>query len=76
MTGHIESLVPLIHNEQGDLQEAMNTAVAIVFQAVQDFDESAEKLLDMHHESSVQYEALSKFVNGCQFACTANLDWR
>lgn len=71
----VDSLIPLLTLELGSVQAAVVEATQILRSSIDSFDKTAERLL-----SRVSYDAslksdVQKFVDGCQCACTGNLNW-
>ncbi|GKZ36287.1 terpene cyclase [Aspergillus brasiliensis] len=70
-----DSFIPLLYVERGgSLQHAVDTAVHTVRDSVTEFDRVADTFL-IDNQDDPQLVNLSKFINGCKFACTANLNW-
>ncbi|KAE8149091.1 terpenoid synthase [Aspergillus avenaceus] len=70
-----DSLIPLLYAERGgSLQDAVDTAARTVCNSVAEFDRVAEAFL-IDNQEDPQLGNLSKFIDGCKFACTANLNW-
>ncbi|GKZ27448.1 hypothetical protein AbraCBS73388_004666 [Aspergillus brasiliensis] len=70
-----DSLVPLLYAERGgSLQHAVDTAVHTVQDSVTEFDRVADTFL-INSQDDPQLVSLSKFIDGCNFASTANLNW-
>ncbi|KAJ5274029.1 terpenoid synthase [Penicillium angulare] len=57
------------------LQKAIDVAVETVSSSVAEFDQIADKVLDMHTGDEKLAANLNNFIDGCKFACTANLNW-
>ena len=60
----------------GSLQDAVDNAVEMIKSAVKAFDLIAEQLLARHLHDTELTLKLQKYVDGCRYACTANLNWR
>ena len=71
----MDSLIPLLFNELGDIQRAMDTAREEIDIAVSDFEAAAAALLQKYANHSSRND-LEKMIIGCQNACTANVTWR
>ncbi|PWY88674.1 terpenoid synthase [Aspergillus sclerotioniger CBS 115572] len=70
-----DSLIPLLYAERGGpLQDAVDTAVHTVRESVAEFDRVADTFL-IDKQDDPQLLNLSNFIDGCKFACTANLNW-
>ena len=54
----------------------MDIAVGILRTSIEAFDKSAQQLLDLLSYDAETYGKFEKFINGCRYACTANLNWR
>ncbi len=73
----VDSLIPLLYREcANDAQCAIDTATAYLRTAVFGFNEAAERLLTGTTDDVGLHTCLAKFINGCRYACTANLNWR
>ena len=72
----LDSLIPILYVSRGSLQEAMQEAYEILIDSVRAFDIAASRLLGSLEKESQAFTNTEKFITGCRFACTANLDWR
>lgn len=73
----VDSLIPLLYLEcANDAQCAINTATAYLHTAVFGFNGAAERLLAGTTDDAGLRACLVKFIDGCRYACTANLNWR
>ena len=71
----MDSLVPLLFNQLGDVQEAIDVATEEISIAVADFETAAATLLQKYANHASRND-LEKMIIGCQNACTANVNWR
>ncbi|KAI1140476.1 terpenoid synthase [Hypoxylon sp. FL0543] len=72
----VDSLVPLLSLELGSVQAAVNQAVDIVKSAIQRFDAAETEVLERYAATPEVQEDIRKVIDGCKYACTANLNWR
>ncbi|OTA70327.1 terpenoid synthase [Hypoxylon sp. EC38] len=71
----VDSLVPLLSLELGSVQAAINQAVDIVRSSIQRFDTAESEILKRYSTMPKVQEDIHKFIDGCKFACTSNLNW-
>jgi len=74
-SGQVDSLVPLLYLEHGDLQAAVDCAAKEVENGVHLFNLLAVKLRE-RFKGDKSIRDLEKMITGCQYTCTANLEWR
>ncbi|KAF2653977.1 terpenoid synthase [Lophiostoma macrostomum CBS 122681] len=73
--GQTDSLIPLLALELGSVQAALDDASRMMQDSVELIDKAADSLLARYgHDASV-HANLQKFVDGCKYACTGNLNW-
>ncbi|XDG04251.1 hypothetical protein ABKA04_003866 [Annulohypoxylon sp. FPYF3050] len=72
----VDSLVALLSLELGSVQTAMNHAVEIVRSATYRLEAAETDLLERYSSVPKVQENIRKFVEGCKYACTSNLNWR
>ncbi|KAI0544235.1 terpenoid synthase [Xylaria curta] len=74
----VDSIIPLLVVELGSLQEAINHAEDIIRSSVQELDLAVEQINGREFAAAGMHvhEDIRKFVDGCKYACTANLNWR
>ncbi|KAL7623302.1 hypothetical protein AAE478_006983 [Parahypoxylon ruwenzoriense] len=70
-----DSLIPLLSVQLG-VQGAIDRATDIVRLSVQRFEEAEKRILERYSSIPKVQEDILKFVDGCKYACTANLNWR
>ncbi|KAI1443440.1 terpenoid synthase [Annulohypoxylon stygium] len=71
----VDSLVALLSLELGSVQTAMNHAVEIVRSATYRLEAAETDLLGRYSSMPKIQEDIRKFVEGCKYACTSNLNW-
>ena len=71
----MDSLIPLLFNELGDIQRAIDAATEEIDIAIRDFETAAAALLHKYADHASRND-LEKMIIGCQYACTANVTWR
>lgn len=71
----MDSLVPLLLNELGGVQVAIDAATEEIDIAIRDFETAAAGLLQKYADHASRKD-LEKMILGCQNACTANVNWR
>ncbi|KAI0892300.1 terpenoid synthase [Annulohypoxylon nitens] len=71
----VDSLVALLSLELGSVQTAMNHAVEIVRSATYRLEAAETDLLERYSSMPKVQEDIRKFVEGCKYACTSNLNW-
>jgi hypothetical protein len=76
--GQVENLVPLLYVAcGGSLERAMNEVKGLIEGAARDVDAAEKELVEKFAGEEEQVrEGIRKVVDGCKFACTANLSWR
>lgn len=73
--GQIDSLIPILYVREGSLQGAFEVAMSILEASVKAFSQCSQRLLARYAHDQQVHRALQKFITGCQYACTANLNW-
>jgi hypothetical protein len=68
--------VPLLFLELGSVQAAVDRAADMIRSSVRRFDEAESEILASFSHDPEALESIRKFIEGCKFACTANLNWR
>ncbi|KAI0383154.1 terpenoid synthase [Hypomontagnella monticulosa] len=71
----VDSLVPLLCLQLGSIQEAMNRAAEMVRSAIERLDAGEKQILDRYSSTPEVQEDIRKFIDGCKYACMANLNW-
>ncbi|KAA6411299.1 MAG: hypothetical protein FRX48_04579 [Lasallia pustulata] len=71
----VDTLIPLLYIRHGSLPAAFDNAVETVKCSIQAVDSSSQKLLARYSQDPVVYDKLQKFICGCKYACTANVNW-
>lgn len=74
--GQVDTLIPLLYQEYGNAQTAADVALALVKTAVSSFEETARSLLQTVAGDAALTRDVIRFIEGCRYACTGNLDWR
>ena len=74
--GQVDSLLPILFHNCRDAQTAADVATAFLETAVTGFEEAATSLLKTVTGPEKLSEDVGRFIEGCRFACTANLNWR
>ncbi|MCJ1239389.1 hypothetical protein MMC14_007385 [Varicellaria rhodocarpa] len=74
--GQVDSLIPLLFRQHGAAQLAIDKAIVILKNAVASFDQAARILLARYTQDDITATCLGQFIEGCRYACTANLNWR
>ncbi|KAI1395231.1 terpenoid synthase [Hypoxylon fuscum] len=72
----VDSLIPLLAPQLGSAQAAINHAVEIVQSSIQRFEQAEKQILEGYAQEPEVYEDVRKFIEGCKYACTSNLNWR
>ncbi|KAI9779304.1 MAG: hypothetical protein M1816_003617 [Peltula sp. TS41687] len=72
----VDTLIPLLYLRHGSIQGAVDDAMEILHSSVEAFDSTSQRLLARHHQDEVVHNKLQKFIDGCKYACTGNLNWR
>lgn len=70
------SLVPILFYQYNDAQLAVDKAIAMIETSVARFEMAANALLAQYTHDPVVAGHVRNFVDGCRYACTANLNWR
>ncbi|KAG9252051.1 isoprenoid synthase domain-containing protein [Emericellopsis atlantica] len=71
----VDTLIPLLADRLGSPQASIDRSSQIVEESVERLDAASERLLARYaHDEKTQAD-LGKFIEGCQYACTANLNW-
>ncbi|PVI05614.1 terpenoid synthase [Periconia macrospinosa] len=73
--GQTDSLIPLLAVELGSVQSALDVASKMLQDSVIAIDAAADALLARHARDTALCANLQKFIDGCKYACTANLNW-
>ncbi|PFH62200.1 hypothetical protein XA68_14607 [Ophiocordyceps unilateralis] len=71
----VDSLVPLLFHQSGDLKAAVSQVVEIIQGAVQRFDIAATALTNKFAGDSSIAENLSRYIDACRKNCTGGLYW-
>lgn len=71
----VDSLIPLLVKDLDSVQGAVDHSSGLIIQSVQALDE-AEEILKERYGSDAKYKEMCQFIDGCKYACTANLNWR
>ncbi len=73
----MDSLIPLLFVTHGhNAQAAVDHATRYLEESIMQFNFAADALLKSNAGDELFEADLAQFVNGCRFACTANLNWR
>ncbi|KAI1389854.1 terpenoid synthase [Hypoxylon trugodes] len=72
----VDSLVPLLTLQLGSVQGAMDHAVDMVRTSVRRLDAAEAQILRRYASTPKVQEDILKFIDGCKYACTSNLNWR
>jgi hypothetical protein len=73
--GQTDSLIPLLSLELGSVQAALDDASRMMQNSVESIDKAAESLLARYAHDASMYTNLQKYIEGCKYACTGNLNW-
>jgi len=73
--GQTDSLIPLLTLELGSVQAALDVASQMLRDSIESIDAAADSLLGRHAHDGALYANLQKFIDGCKYACTGNLNW-
>ncbi|CAF9937923.1 MAG: hypothetical protein HETSPECPRED_000710 [Heterodermia speciosa] len=68
----VDTLVPLLAHRYQDAQVAVDIAISMLKNALENFEKAAALLLA---EEPRAREDIIKFIDACRFACTANFKW-
>ncbi|OTB16541.1 hypothetical protein K445DRAFT_21496 [Daldinia sp. EC12] len=71
----VDSLIPLLSLQLGSVQAAINYAVEIVHSSVQRFEAAEKRILQRYSSMPDLCGDIRKFIDGCKYAATANLNW-
>jgi hypothetical protein len=71
----VDSLIPLLTLELGSVQAAVGEASQTLRSSIDSFDKTAERLLSRVSYNESLKSDVQKIVDGCQYACTGNLNW-
>ncbi|KAI1650311.1 isoprenoid synthase domain-containing protein [Daldinia loculata] len=71
----VDSLVPLLYLQLGSVQAAIDQAVDMVHSSVQQLESAEKQILQRCSAMPEVQEDMRKFVAGCKYAATANLNW-
>jgi Terpene synthase family 2, C-terminal metal binding len=73
----IQSLIPILYTILGFVQAAADQVMETVRSTIREFDVTASWLQQrFDNEVPEVVTALRRFVAGCQYCCTGNLNWR
>ena len=74
--GQANTLVPLLVQKNGwNAQLAIDRATQFVEDAAAKFRKSKARLLEISLADEQLHEMITKIIEGCEYACTGNLDW-
>jgi len=71
----VDTLIPLLADRLGSPQASIDRSSQIVEESVRRLDAASERLLARYAHDEKTRADLGKFIEGCQYACTANLNW-
>ncbi|KAK8115327.1 Terpene synthase [Apiospora kogelbergensis] len=71
----VDSLVPLLFLRLGSLQAAVDHGGEMVKTSIRRIEEAEKDILAKYPEESKSRQALKGYIDGCKYACTANLNW-
>ncbi|KAI1211726.1 terpenoid synthase [Annulohypoxylon truncatum] len=71
----VDSLIALLFLELGSVQAAINHAVEIVRSATHRLEAAEADIIERYSSMPKVQEDIRKFVQGCKYACTSNLNW-
>ena len=74
--GQVDTLIPILFYRYKDAQLAIDAAIVLLETAVANFEQAANALLTNHTQDDEVATKLGNFIDGCRYACTANLNWR
>ncbi|KAI1503050.1 terpenoid synthase [Biscogniauxia marginata] len=70
-----DTLIPLLLTQLGSVQAAVNQAVEIVRLSIHRFEAAEQNILQRYSCAPDVQADIRRYVEGCKFACTANLKW-
>lgn len=76
MQSQVDSLLPLLFLDTGNLQLAVDEAVSMLEDCIRQFEHAGNELRNKYSQDDVTNEGIEAFIRGCQYACTGNLNWR
>lgn len=68
-------MVPLLFLRLGSLQAAVDHGGEMVKTSIRRIEEAEKDILAKYPEESKSRQALKGYIDGCKYACTANLNW-
>ncbi|KAI1104702.1 terpenoid synthase [Jackrogersella minutella] len=71
----VDSMIPLLSLELGSVQAAINHATEAVRSSIQKIDAAEAEILARYSSTPEVREDIRKFIEGCKYACTCNLNW-
>ncbi|XXH02823.1 hypothetical protein Hte_009210 [Hypoxylon texense] len=71
----VDTLIPLLVVRLGSVQAAVDYATDMIRSSIQRL-EVAEKDILNRYETDPKAQDIQRYIDGCKFACTANLNWR
>ena len=74
--GQVTTLIPLLYTQVGSLQKAVDIAIETISSGLDSFEVTAQRLLEEYPDDPVTREKLQKYILGCKYAITGNLEWR
>ncbi|KAK7911630.1 terpenoid synthase [Apiospora marii] len=72
----VDTLIPLLFLELGSIQAAIDHGAEMVKASIGRFEAAEENLLARYSDRPNSGRALKDYIDGCKYACTANLNWR
>ncbi|KAK8001173.1 isoprenoid synthase domain-containing protein, partial [Apiospora marii] len=72
----VDTLIPLLFLELGSIQAAIDHGAEMVKASIGRFEAAEEDLLGRYSDRPDSGRALRDYIDGCKYACTANLNWR
>ncbi|KAI1501866.1 terpenoid synthase [Biscogniauxia marginata] len=73
--GQVDTLIPLLSLKLGSVQAAVNEAADMVRSSIRRFEAAERDLLESQSSAPGTQENVRKFIEGCKYACTANMNW-
>jgi hypothetical protein len=70
-----DSLIPLLYVQHGSLQKAIDVAARSISSSVAEFDQISSQVVNRDFDNEDMRANLKRFIDGCKYACTANLNW-
>ncbi|CAG8949918.1 hypothetical protein HYFRA_00004248 [Hymenoscyphus fraxineus] len=71
----VDTLIPLLTQRHGSPQAAIDAAFEILSASVKSFEAVSKDLYAQYSEDQYLLLKLEKFIRGCRYACTGNLNW-